>query len=117
MRGARCVVVALLGMLLVACAQAPLAPSVDQGIGVATLTWKPPTTNENGEPLTDLAAYVVLYGRSPDDFRYTKHIDDKSQTSLILSGLGTGAWYFTIIAVNAQGQASPHAEVVSKVVD
>ena len=103
-------------LLLAACAQAPLAPNPDAGIGVATLKWQPPTTYENGEPLKDLAAYVVLYGRSPDDFRYAKQIEDAKQTSLVLSGLGTGPWYFTILAVNSHGQVSPQADVVSKVI-
>jgi hypothetical protein len=86
----------------------------DAGTGVATLSWQAPTKDANGEPLTDLQAYMVLYGRSPDDLKYWKRIVDKSQTSFVVTGLGKGVWYFSIVAINSHGGASAPSQVVSK---
>jgi Fibronectin type III domain len=109
-------VLILCGMLLVACAHEAVAPNADRGDGVVTLKWQPPTLNENGEPLTDLVAYHVLYGRTEDDLRYSVRINDPSQSSVIVNGLGSGKWYFSIVAVNEQGKASKPSNVVSKVI-
>lgn len=106
-------IVCLLSMALVACGG---RPNPDEGTGVATLKWQAPTTYEDGKPLTNLEAYMVLYGRSPDDLRYWKRIEDKSQTSFVVTGLGKGAWYFSIVAVDSEGRASAPSDVVSKVI-
>lgn len=103
-------------LLLIACGATPRVPSADEGDGVATLTWQPPTKDQKGEPLTDLAAYAILYGRGPENLGYSKRIDDPAQTSIVLTGLGKGAWYFTIIAINVDGKESPPSDVVSKII-
>jgi len=51
----------------------------------ATLQWDPPTTNEDGTPLTDLAGYKVYFGPSSGDYPYT--IDVGDETSVPLSTL------------------------------
>jgi hypothetical protein len=109
-------VLILCGMLLVACGDDTVAPNADKGEGVATLKWQPPTLNENGEPLTDLAAYHVLYGRSENDLRYSMRINDPSQSTVVVNGLGNGKWYFSIVAVNEHGKASKPSNVVTKVI-
>lgn len=103
-------------LLLSACGTSPRVPSADEGDGVVTLTWEPPTHDEKGEPLTNLASYAILYGRSPDAFGYLKRVDDPSQTSVALTGLGKGVWYFRVIAVNSDGKESSPSDVVSKVI-
>lgn len=109
----RSIALALVTLLLAACGH---APNPDQGDGVATLKWQAPTEYENGDPLTDLAAYVILYGRSPEDLRYWRRVEDASQTSTVITGLGKGEWFFTILAVDGRGIASSQAALVSKVI-
>lgn len=110
----RMLVPALLSLLSIACGGDKPAAKADAGDGVATLSWQAPTKDANGAPLTDLQAYMVLYGRSPDDLKYWKRIEDKSKTSFVVTGLGTGVWYFSVVAVNSKGLASAPSEVVSK---
>lgn len=111
----RILVPVLLSLLSIACSgDKPPATDADAGDGVATLSWQAPTKDADGEPLTDLQAYMVLYGRSPDDLRYWKRIEDKSQTTFVVTGLGKGVWYFSVVAVNSKGRASAPSEVVSK---
>ncbi len=106
---------ALLALLSVACSQQRgAAPNPDIGEGAAKLSWHPPTENQDGEPLTDLHAYMVLYGRSPDDLKYWKRIEDPAPTSFVVTGLGKGVWYFSVVAVNSEGRASEPSAVVSK---
>lgn len=97
-----------------ACHNDALSPRSDQGDGTATLSWQPPTKNENGEPLTDLVSYHILYGRSADDLRYSIRIADPKQTSTVINGLGRGKWFFAIIAVNAAGQSSKPSNIETK---
>jgi hypothetical protein len=101
-------------LLLTACGDDAVAPSKDAGTGVATLKWDPPTRDEIGEPLTDLVAYHILYGRTADDLRYSIRIDDPAQNSATITGLGRGQWFFAIVAVNSAGRPSKRSNVASK---
>lgn len=92
-----------------ACSSVP-----DVGVGVATLTWTVPTKNTDGTPIDDLAGYHILYGRSADDLRYSVRVNDATTTRYVIDKLGAGTWYFTIIAVNAEGRSSEKSNIASK---
>lgn len=68
--------------------------------GSATLTWTPPTLNDDGTALTDLSGYNVYYGTKSG--HYTHTIDVGNVTTHKVTGLPAGAtYYFAVTAYNA----------------
>jgi hypothetical protein len=86
----------------------------DAGNGTATLSWTPPTTNNDGSQLTDLSGYRIYYGKSDSDLSTVIPVNDAGLTSYVLEGLGTGTYYFAITATAASGSESEKSQVVSK---
>jgi len=90
--------------------------AVGAGGGSATLSWTAPTENTDGTALTDLAGYEVHYGQDQDNLDQTVKLDNPSLTSYMVENLGSGTWYFAIVAVNASGTTSPLSNTASKTV-
>jgi hypothetical protein len=87
---------------------------VDVGSGAVTLSWTPPTSNTNGTALTNLAGYVVLYGRSADNLSRDIEINNPSINRYVVEGLTSGTWYFAVVSVNSAGTRSALSNVASK---
>lgn len=87
-----------------------IAPSAalppTSGTGSVSLSWTPPTENEDGTPLTDLAGYRLYYGATSGDYTAQVDITDRTATSYIVESLAPGTWYFALTAVNAAGAES-----------
>lgn len=101
----------------VAPAPAPAAaiePQSDSGSGSASLSWQRPTMNEDGTPLTNLAGYVIRYGRSPGALRNRVQLNDPKLNEYVIDGLGPGLWYFSVSTVTSSGTESAQGPVVSK---
>jgi hypothetical protein len=86
----------------------------EAGTGVASLRWEMPPSKVDGSPLDDLAGYRILYGHDAADLDNSVFIADPTVTSYQLSALGTGTWYFAVVAVNAGGLEGPPTTVASK---
>lgn len=89
-------------------------PTPPAGTGTATLSWTPPTQNEDGSALTDLAGYRIVYGNSPTALAQTTQVAP-GVTKYEL-GLAPGTWYFGVKAFNTSGKESPVSNVGSKVI-
>jgi len=73
-----------------------------------TLTWTPPTQNEDGSSLDDLDGYILYYGSSSDT--YTHSIDVSNVTTYQLTGLTIGnTYYFAITAYDTSGNESTYS--------
>lgn len=83
--------------------------------GSALLTWTPPTQNDDGSTLTDLAGYRIHYGRSASVLSETMQIDVPGATAWNVTGLDSGTWYFAVTAFTSTNQ-SESSNVVSKTV-
>ena len=93
----------------------PNSPS-ETGLGTATLVWDPPTTNEDGTLLNDLAGYRVYYGTAPG--AYGPAIDVVGiATTYTMSGMGLGTYYFAVKAYDIWGNESDFSNIVSKVIE
>ena len=91
------------------------APDAQEpGIGVASLQWEAPPSKVSGEPLDDLVGYRIRYGRSSSDLDHSVMIQDPATTSYQVSGLTSGLWYFSVVAVNANGLEGPPTTLASK---
>ncbi len=84
--------------------------------GVATLSWMPPRRNLDGSALTDLAGYVIYYGREPARLNGEIRIFDPYATTHTIDHLAPGTYYFRIVAVTARGAKGGDSTLVSKTI-
>jgi hypothetical protein len=85
-------------------------------VGSAELAWQPPTTNEDGSPLTDLSGYVIRYGKAAGTLDKSIKITNPGTTMYVVENLMEGTWYFSLSSVNAAGVESRPTGYVSKTI-
>jgi hypothetical protein len=94
--------------------------TMHQGLGVpansAKLSWTPPTTHEDGTPLTDLKGYKVFFGPSPGNYTKSLDINDPAATSFQVDNLASGTWYFSMKAVDTAGNISKFSNEAAKTI-
>jgi hypothetical protein len=86
--------------------------------GQVQLSWNAPTTNEDGTPLTDLAGYMLYYGRTSRSVSgtYEFSLDVGNQTTFTLPGLQDGQlYYFSVTAYDTSANESAFSNEVSAV--
>lgn len=79
--------------------------------GSATVSWIPPTVNNDGSVLGNLAGYYIYYGTSPDNLSHSVTVANAGLTRYVLSGLATQTWYFAMTAYNSIGVESGRTAV------
>ncbi len=84
--------------------------------GVAKLEWPMPVSKVDGSLLDDLAGFRILYGREADDLNRSVWIADPKAHSFEFATLDAGAWYFSIVAVNASGLEGPATTPTRKII-
>jgi ABC-type glycerol-3-phosphate transport system substrate-binding protein len=84
--------------------------------GAATLSWQAPTTDTNGEPLTNLSGYVIYYGASQTDLSQTIKLNTVGMQTYVIDNLTAGTWYFAIRAMTSSGAESGLSDIVSKTI-
>jgi hypothetical protein len=98
-------------------ALAPFSISVlEPVVGSAELAWQPPTENEDGTPLADLAGYVIRYGKTAGALDQSVQITNPGTTMYLVENLIEGTWYFSLSSVNASGVESRPTGYVSKTI-
>ena len=90
--------------------------SVATATGSVTLSWMPPTQNEDGSTLTDLAGYEVHYGRTQGSLDQSVQVSNPSVNRFVVENLSAGTWFFAVSSVNRQGIASQLSGIASKTV-
>ena len=93
---------------------ATATPPITQGS--ATLTWTAPTMNSDGSALTNLAGYHIHYGASAGSLNNTINIPSPSTLTYVVTGLGTGTWYFAVTAYTNTGLESGMSNIGSKTI-
>jgi len=84
--------------------------------GTATLRWTPPTQNEDGTPIENLAGYRVYYGTSTSNLNQVLTISGASITSARIENLTPATWYFALKAYNAANVESSFSNIASKTI-
>jgi hypothetical protein len=93
------------------------AITVDQiAFGSATLSWMPPTENEDGSSLTDLAGYRIYYGRDRNNLTRSVELDNPGLTNYMIENLAPSIWHFAMTSVNSDGRESARSSTVSKTI-
>lgn len=93
----------------------PSTPSTPV-VGSATLSWIPPTENEDGTALTNLAGYVIVYGTSPTALDRQINLSNPGLTRYVVDNLSGGTWYFAIRAYSSTGAQSALSGIASKTI-
>lgn len=93
-------------------ANAPQAPKSEG----AMVSWIAPTQNIDGSPLTNLAGYVVSYGRTQDTLSHSVLINNPNVDSASFEDLAPGTYYFAVQAVTANGDLSGLSDLLQKVI-
>jgi hypothetical protein len=83
--------------------------------GSVSLSWHAPTKNEDGTPVTDLSGYKILYGTSSN--MYTHQIDVGNVTSVNISNLAPGMYYFVLVAYDEAGNESGPSNELSRYIE
>lgn len=87
------------------------------GTDTARLTWTPPTQNEDGTPLTNLASYKILHATTSAGVESGTAITIPAPAnSYTVTGLPVGVRYFGVKAVNASGVESVLSNISSKTI-
>lgn len=68
------------------------------------LKWNAPTTNLDGSVLTDLAGYMIYYGKS--SYNYSYKVDVGNSTEALINNLSEGNWCFAVTAYDLSGNES-----------
>jgi hypothetical protein len=83
--------------------------------GTATLTWAPPTTYTNGQPLT-VAGYKVYWGMTQGNYPNVVTLDNGGLASYVVDELTSGTWYFAVTSFDAARVESAYSNVAFKVI-
>jgi hypothetical protein len=79
---------------------------VAAGTQSVTLSWLPPTQNEDGSPLTDLAGYRIRYGSASGSYTTTVSVANPGLATYVVEGLAPSKYFFVIASYNKSGVES-----------
>lgn len=100
-------------LLAVAVLVVSIGMSAPANAAQATLTWKAPTTYEDGTTATAVAGYKIRYGTAPGT--YTQTLDVGNVTNQTVTGLTDGTpYYFAVMAYDSAGIESALSNEMSK---
>ena len=86
---------------------APFAIDVEAvSLGSLTVSWTPPTRNEDGSTLNDLAGYKFYWGTPPDNYTGTATVDNPGISSHVIENLAPGTYEFVVTSYSAAGVES-----------
>jgi hypothetical protein len=84
--------------------------------GSVKVSWVPPTANDDGSPLTNLAGYKVRYGKTSGALNQILDVSNPGATTVTIGSLSTGTWYFTLASYTNVGVESVQTAAVSKTI-
>jgi len=84
--------------------------------GSVSLEWVAPTRRSDGSPISvsELAGYTVHYGPSQGNYTSSIGIDDPFATSVVVTDLPVGTYYFALTVDDINGQRSDYSGALLK---
>jgi hypothetical protein len=79
------------------------------------LAWSPPTTNEDGTPITDISGYKVYFGTSPGQYAQTIYTGNVTNYNVTNLTEGT-TYYFAVTTVNSSSKESIYSNEIIRVI-
>jgi Putative Ig domain len=86
-------------------------------LGSTTLSWTPPTENEDGSPLTDLAGYKLYWGTTPGVYPNSVTLTNPGLTSYVVDNLVPGTYQFVATSYNTAGMESAYSNPATRTVN
>jgi hypothetical protein len=90
--------------------------AIGTATGSVTLNWIPPTENEDGTPLMDLAGYRVYWGEFPGTHTEVMDFDNPGLSRVVIDNLAPGSYEFVATAINDAGVESRFSNAITRVV-
>lgn len=87
----------------------------EAGTGSVTLSWIPPTMNDDGSPLK-LTGYRIYWGPSKDNLTNSVVVDNPGLTRYVVEQLKAGTYYFVATALSGDRE-SEYSNVFSMTID
>jgi hypothetical protein len=84
--------------------------------GTAALFWDPPSLNEDGSLLDDLAGFRVHYGTASGAYTVIADVPDPTALDFLIESLQPATYYFAVTSVDLRKNESTLSNEVSKVV-
>ena len=84
-------------------------------LGSATLNWQPPTQNQDGTVLIDLAGYNIYWG-APGNYSNSVTLNNPGLTRYVVENLAPGTYEFVATAFNAAGMESNYSNATTKTI-
>jgi len=95
-------------------ALAKFAITVEQaGPSSYTISWTPPTQNEDGTALTDLAGYRIYYGTTTGKYGEEVTLNSPGTTTYVIENLAAGKYFLVMTSVNSSGMESKYTPELS----
>lgn len=89
----------------------------EMGVLTTTLSWNPPTENEDGSRLMDLAGYKIYWGNRPGNYTKSATLNNPGMSSFVVENLPAGTLEFVATSFNDDGIESDYSNPVIKVVN
>jgi hypothetical protein len=80
--------------------------------GAVVLSWYPPTENEDGTVLQDLAGYRIYVGKDPDKLHRVIVVHNPGLTAYVVEHLSPSTWYFSMTSFNQSHRESERSAIV-----
>jgi len=80
--------------------------AVTSAKGSATLSWQPPTTNDDGTPLK-LTGYRIYWGVTEGYYPNSVTLDNPGLTRYVVEQLAPATYYFVATALSSHGESEP----------
>jgi hypothetical protein len=80
---------------------------------LVSLDWIPPTENENGTPVLDLAGYIVYFGSLSGIYTDFRALDNPGLVTYVLDLPSSGEWFVAVTAINSAGNESDFSNEVA----
>ena len=94
-------------------ASAPLT-GVASAKGATTLSWNPPTANDDGSALK-LTGYRIYWGLTADNLTSSVTLDNPGLTRYVVEQLKPATYYFVATALSKDGESAPSNIIAMKV--
>ena len=84
--------------------------------GSVTLSWVAPTARSDGTPLSmsEISGYTLYYGSSAGNYTNSVQIDDPFTTSITVTDLPLGTYYFAMTTRDVAGQESGYSTAAQR---
>lgn len=82
--------------------------------GATTLSWQPPTTNDDGSP-AKLTGYRIYWGVTEGHYPNSVTLNNPGLTRYVVEQLPPATYYFIATALSADGESEPSNVIAMKV--